>query len=177
MRLRLRFGISELLGESPTNDGMVTPLGSRLALDLRHKTWPVLHSHVLHRSLDAQRLLPDIFPSSLRRSSHVSDEQVLGAIRFFYFLTYVAQGASFLDPRAYAILHRMHHAYSDTKKDPHSPLSYTNVGTMMWKTKHRNDDFAYDRKRLAGLRLILLGLPSSCSTWLASYELYRSRRY
>ncbi len=28
--MRLRFGIGELLGETPTNDGMVTPLGSRL---------------------------------------------------------------------------------------------------------------------------------------------------
>jgi stearoyl-CoA desaturase (delta-9 desaturase) len=66
--------------------------------------------------------------------------------RAFYFLTYVAQGPSFLDPRAYAILHRMHHAYSDTEKDPHSPLFYTNVGTMMWATKHRYDAFAYRRE-------------------------------
>ena len=42
--------------------------------------------------------------------------------RFFYLLTYVSQGASFLHPRAYAILHRMHHAYSDTERDPHSPI-------------------------------------------------------
>jgi len=61
-------------------------------------------------------------------------------------MTYLAQGPSFLDPRAYAILHRMHHAYSDTEKDPHSPLYYTNVGTMMWETKHRYDAFAYRRK-------------------------------
>jgi stearoyl-CoA desaturase (delta-9 desaturase) len=67
--------------------------------------------------------------------------------RFFYLLTYIGQGPSFLDPRAYAILHRMHHAYSDTEKDPHSPLYYTNVATMMWETKHRYDDFAYDRKQ------------------------------
>jgi stearoyl-CoA desaturase (delta-9 desaturase) len=66
--------------------------------------------------------------------------------RFFYLLTYVAQGPSFLNPRAYAILHRMHHAYSDTEKDPHSPLYFTNVATMMWETKHRYDDFAYDKK-------------------------------
>ena len=32
----------------------------------------------------------------------------------FYLLTYTAQGSSFLSPRAYAILHRMHHAFSDT---------------------------------------------------------------
>ncbi len=66
--------------------------------------------------------------------------------KFFYLLTYVSQGPSFLHPRAYAILHRMHHAYSDTEKDPHSPHFYTNVGTMMMATKESYDDFAYYRK-------------------------------
>ncbi len=55
--------------------------------------------------------------------------------RFFYMLTYVSQGSSYLSPRAYAILHRMHHAYSDTEKDPHTPHHTKNVFTMMWKTK------------------------------------------
>lgn len=82
-----------------------------------------------------------------RYGAHRMFEMSKGWERFFYALTYVAQGASFLDPRAYAILHRMHHAYSDTEKDPHSPLYFTNVGSMMWATKHRYDDFAYDRKQ------------------------------
>jgi stearoyl-CoA desaturase (Delta-9 desaturase) len=64
---------------------------------------------------------------------------------FFHGLTYVSQGPSFLSPRGYAILHRMHHAYSDTEKDPHSPRFYTNVFTMMWKTKQRYDDYTYRR--------------------------------
>lgn len=55
--------------------------------------------------------------------------------RFFFFFTYVTQGSSYLSPRAYAILHRMHHAYSDTEKDPHSPHFYKNVFSMMWRTK------------------------------------------
>lgn len=55
--------------------------------------------------------------------------------RFFYFLTYLSQGSSYLSPRAYAILHRMHHAFSDTERDPHSPHHTRNVFTMMWKTK------------------------------------------
>ena len=41
--------------------------------------------------------------------------------KVFHFLTWIVQGSSFLSPRAYAILHRLHHAYSDTPKDPHSP--------------------------------------------------------
>jgi stearoyl-CoA desaturase (delta-9 desaturase) len=65
--------------------------------------------------------------------------------RFFYVCAYVAQGSSFLSPRAYAILHRMHHAFSDTPKDPHSPTNYRNVGTMMLATKKAYDDFAYRR--------------------------------
>lgn len=55
--------------------------------------------------------------------------------RFFYLLTYLSQGSSYLSPRAYAILHRMHHAFSDTEKDPHSPHHTKNVFTMMWETK------------------------------------------
>jgi stearoyl-CoA desaturase (delta-9 desaturase) len=65
--------------------------------------------------------------------------------RFFYLCTYVAQGSSFLSPRAYAILHRMHHAFSDTGKDPHSPTNFSNVLKMMLATKKRYDDFAYRR--------------------------------
>ncbi|QRQ99987.1 acyl-CoA desaturase [Dyadobacter sandarakinus] len=56
--------------------------------------------------------------------------------RFFYLLTYISQGSSYLSPRAYAILHRMHHAFSDTERDPHSPHHTKNVFTMMWETKH-----------------------------------------
>ncbi len=56
--------------------------------------------------------------------------------KFFYLLTYLTQGSSFLNPRAYAILHRMHHAYSDSEKDPHSPHFHPNVFRMMWMTKN-----------------------------------------
>jgi len=65
--------------------------------------------------------------------------------RFFYLCTYLAQGPSMLSPRGYAILHRMHHAFSDTPKDPHSPTNYKNVWSMMLATKIKYDDFAYDR--------------------------------
>jgi stearoyl-CoA desaturase (delta-9 desaturase) len=65
--------------------------------------------------------------------------------RFFYLFTYVTQGSSFLVPRGYAILHRMHHAYSDTPQDPHSPRNYSNAMTMMLDTKHKYDGFAYSR--------------------------------
>lgn len=65
--------------------------------------------------------------------------------RFFHLATYFAQGSSYLNPRGYAILHRQHHAFSDTEKDPHSPLNYKSPLSLMWDTKLRYDDYAYDR--------------------------------
>ncbi|MEO5572538.1 MAG: acyl-CoA desaturase [Bacteroidia bacterium] len=56
--------------------------------------------------------------------------------RFFYMFTWITQGSSFLNPRAYAIMHRMHHAYSDTEKDPHSPHFFKEVFSMMWFTRN-----------------------------------------
>lgn len=61
--------------------------------------------------------------------------------KFFYFMTFLTQGSSFLNPRAYAIMHRMHHAYSDTEKDPHSPHFFKDVFRMMWQTKKIYFDF------------------------------------
>ena len=66
--------------------------------------------------------------------------------RFMHFLCYVAQGPSFLSPRGYAILHRQHHAFSDTPDDPHSPIQHPNVFKMMLHTKHRYDAYAYRRE-------------------------------
>ena len=55
--------------------------------------------------------------------------------KLFYFLTWFTQGASFLNPRAYAVMHRMHHVYSDTEKDPHSPHFFKDVWHMMIHTR------------------------------------------
>ena len=49
-------------------------------------------------------------------------------------MAYVFEGASFLNPRAYAMMHREHHAFSDTEKDPHSPHFFTDVFQMMKAT-------------------------------------------
>ena len=50
-------------------------------------------------------------------------------------MAFIIQGSSFLNPRAYAILHRMHHSYSDTEKDPHSPHFFKDIWQMMHQTK------------------------------------------
>lgn len=55
--------------------------------------------------------------------------------KVFIFLSWLTQGSSYLSARAYGILHRLHHAYADTEKDPHSPKFDKNIFTMMWRTK------------------------------------------
>jgi stearoyl-CoA desaturase (Delta-9 desaturase) len=63
--------------------------------------------------------------------------------RFFHLVTYLTQGSSYLSIRGYGILHRMHHAYSDTARDPHSPTQFRDVLAMMWATRKRYHAFAY----------------------------------
>ena len=65
--------------------------------------------------------------------------------KVFFVLSCVFQGSSYLSPNAYGILHRMHHAYADTEKDPHSPKYDGNVFRMMWKTKNVYADVLHRR--------------------------------
>ena len=55
--------------------------------------------------------------------------------RITFILTWIFQGASYLSAYGYGIMHRMHHAYTDTAQDPHSPSHDANLFAMMWKTK------------------------------------------
>jgi len=41
----------------------------------------------------------------------------------------------FISAYGYGVMHRMHHAYTDTEKDPHSPSYDANLFAMMLKTK------------------------------------------
>ena len=69
-----------------------------------------------------------------RYASHHSFSMTKGWERFFYILSYITQGSSYMSPRAYAIMHRMHHAYTDTEQDPHSPKYSRNLFAMMMHT-------------------------------------------
>lgn len=60
--------------------------------------------------------------------------------RFFFLIAYITQGAHYLSPRSYAIMHRLHHAYTDTEKDPHSPGFSSNIFTMMLRTRRIYND-------------------------------------
>src|SRR5688500_813325 len=57
--------------------------------------------------------------------------------RAMHLVAALVQGSSFLEPRAYALLHREHHAHADTALDPHSPAFSGNVFRMMWQTAIR----------------------------------------
>lgn len=70
-----------------------------------------------------------------RYAAHGAFEMSKGWERVFYVCAYIAQGSSYMNPRAYAIMHRYHHAYTDTELDPHSPDYSSNVFSMMWRTR------------------------------------------
>ncbi|HEX3771441.1 MAG TPA: acyl-CoA desaturase [Polyangiaceae bacterium] len=80
-----------------------------------------------------------------RYGAHRQFTMSKGWERTFHLLTFLIQGPSYLNPRAYAILHRMHHAFSDTPKDPHSPIHEPNFFKMMWQTKIKYEDVKYRR--------------------------------
>ncbi len=63
----------------------------------------------------------------------------------FFIFTYVTQGSSYLSAYGYGVMHRMHHAYADTEKDPHSPKYDKTIGAMMWRTKNTYTDI-FDKK-------------------------------
>jgi stearoyl-CoA desaturase (delta-9 desaturase) len=65
--------------------------------------------------------------------------------KVFYALTWLFQGSSYLSPYAYGVMHRLHHTYADTEKDPHSPKYSDNLFDMMWKTKKIYNDVLNDR--------------------------------
>lgn len=54
--------------------------------------------------------------------------------RFFFIFTFIAQGSNYFSPYGYGVMHRMHHAYADTDKDPHSPKFSKNIFDMMLQT-------------------------------------------
>ncbi|MEI6020655.1 MAG: acyl-CoA desaturase [Bacteroidota bacterium] len=60
--------------------------------------------------------------------------------KFFYVFAWISQGSSYLNARAYAILHRMHHAFSDTEKDPHTPHFFKDAYHMMLHTRDIYND-------------------------------------
>jgi stearoyl-CoA desaturase (Delta-9 desaturase) len=71
-----------------------------------------------------------------RYAAHKAFTMSKGWENFFFVYSYITQGSSYMSPRVYAILHRIHHAYTDTELDPHSPSFDQNWIKMMWRTSY-----------------------------------------
>lgn len=70
-----------------------------------------------------------------RYAAHGMFSMSRGWEKAFHILSWIFQGSSYLSPYAYGVMHRMHHAYADTEKDPHSPQFDPDFFTMMLRTR------------------------------------------
>ncbi len=70
-----------------------------------------------------------------RYAAHGAFKMSKGWEKVFFIMAYITQGSSYMTPKAYAIMHRYHHAFTDTEKDPHSPSYSSNIFSMMWRTR------------------------------------------
>ena len=60
--------------------------------------------------------------------------------KLFFIGCFITQGSSYISAKAYGAMHRLHHAHTDTEKDPHSPSTSSNLFTMMWDTRNNYFD-------------------------------------
>ncbi len=80
-----------------------------------------------------------------RYAAHQTFTMSKTAEKITFILTWICQGPSYLSAYGYGIMHRMHHACTDTEKDPHSPSYDANLFAMMWKTKTIYQEINNDR--------------------------------
>jgi len=83
-----------------------------------------------------------------RYAAHGAFTMSKGWERVFFVLAYITQGSSYMSPRAYAIMHRLHHAHTDTELDPHSPSYSSNIFSMMWRTRGFYQDIIKGRMEI-----------------------------
>ncbi|KIA95178.1 fatty acid desaturase [Pedobacter kyungheensis] len=60
--------------------------------------------------------------------------------KFFYICCFLTQGSSYISARAYGLMHRLHHAHTDTVNDPHSPSFFQSIPALLWKTRNSYND-------------------------------------
>ncbi|MEN7547589.1 acyl-CoA desaturase [Rapidithrix thailandica] len=56
--------------------------------------------------------------------------------KLFYLGCFFTQGSSYMSASAYGIMHRLHHAHTDTESDPHSPKNTPSILGMLWSTRN-----------------------------------------
>jgi len=60
--------------------------------------------------------------------------------KFFHICCFLTQGSSYISARAYGLMHRLHHAHTDTVNDPHSPSFFQSIPALLWKTRNSYND-------------------------------------
>jgi stearoyl-CoA desaturase (delta-9 desaturase) len=71
-----------------------------------------------------------------------------GMEKVFFIGSFITQGSSYLSPNTYGIMHRMHHAFADTEKDPHSPKFDKNLWKLMWHSAEEFRDIFYEKIKI-----------------------------
>ena len=71
-----------------------------------------------------------------RYAAHSQFTMSKGWEKFFFIGCFITQGSSYISAKAYGLLHRLHHAHTDTELDPHSPSYSKNVGTLLLMTRN-----------------------------------------
>jgi stearoyl-CoA desaturase (delta-9 desaturase) len=71
-----------------------------------------------------------------RYAAHNAFTMNRGWEKVFYIGCLITQGSSYISAYAYGIMHRLHHAHTDTVEDPHSPRYTHNALHMMWVTRN-----------------------------------------
>jgi stearoyl-CoA desaturase (delta-9 desaturase) len=102
-----------------------------------------------------------------RYAAHQTFTMSKFAEKVTYVLTWIFQGSSYLSAYGYGIMHRIHHAYADTDKDPHSPKYDKSLFGMMWKTKRIYQDI--NKEKIVVDDEFLLNVPQ----W-KSFDLFAS---
>ncbi|BDD02616.1 acyl-CoA desaturase [Aureibacter tunicatorum] len=91
--------------------------------------------------------------------------------KLFFVLTWLFQGSNYLSAYGYGVMHRMHHAFADTEKDPHSPKYDESLFKMMWRTKTIYSDITNGTYKEPIDETFTKGVPK----WDAFDKLARSR--
>ena len=100
-----------------------------------------------------------------RYASHKLYTMSLTWEKIFYIFTFITQGSSFLNPAAYAIMHRKHHVYADTLQDPHSPKYikvpwFTCIDVLVLESKPQEPEF------------LRCTIQIHCQSWFMFYNLF-----
>ncbi|MGY3052174.1 stearoyl-CoA desaturase (delta-9 desaturase) [Pedobacter sp. UYEF25] len=70
-----------------------------------------------------------------RYAAHNHFSMTKGWEKFFFLCCFFTQGSSYISASAYGMMHRLHHAHTDTEEDPHSPAYSDNIFMLLWKTR------------------------------------------